>query len=112
MLTVLILFQMARFNRVWPNKMIKCVKRTRLESFVRSKDVHVDKELELWDNYLSHRTFAARQRFRIFGYSVNYRWFTTSFVIQLGLPLFSLVKSNSSKGMFASYLNQIDQAMC
>ena len=52
-------------------------------SYYNSSRYFLDKEYELWEQYLSQERFVKRFGFRIFGYRVDIRWFTLSSLFQL-----------------------------
>merc|ERR1739842_268685 len=99
------------FNRRWPHQLIDTALRWRLQNWVHSTGTSddekveyqkttrffLDREYALWEKYLSQERFVKRFGFRIFGYRVDIRWFTLSFVFQL-----ALLVAGMSKGIVGS----------
>lgn len=116
-LTMWVVWKMARFNVKWPNQLIDTVHRWRLQSWIQSIDdkddntdtkdkssasyyqstrYFLDREYELWKDYLSQDRFVKRFGFRIFGYRVDIRWFTLSFGFQLAFIFIGMTKTYAS----------------
>eukprot|EP01083_Nonionella_stella_P278913 948592_1 len=72
-------------------------------SYYDSTRYFLDREYELWSQYLSQERFVKRFGFRIFGYRVDIRWFTLSFAFQLS---FIVV------GMTKTYFGSASERMC
>ena len=54
------------------------------------------KEFKLWDKFLTQYHFKKKFKFRLFGYDVDIKWFTISFVMQIAFG-FNVLSSLSKK---------------